>query len=65
MGEANTSQPAEPAPPEPPKPTIHEAELGQFVDWLYDEIYNRTIDPDEATRIIAGPFEGYLEKVFG
>jgi multicomponent Na+:H+ antiporter subunit E len=32
-----------------------------FVHWL--DV--RTIDPDEATRIIAGPFEGYLEKVFG
>lgn len=32
-----------------------------FVHWL--DV--RTIDPDEATRIIAGPFEPYLEKVFG
>ena len=32
-----------------------------FVHWL--DV--RTIDPDEATRIIAGPFERYLEKVFG
>jgi multicomponent Na+:H+ antiporter subunit E len=32
-----------------------------FVHWLDVT----TSDPDEATRIIAGPFEGYLEKVFG
>ena len=32
-----------------------------FVHWLDVT----TGDPDEATRIIAGPFEGYLEKVFG
>jgi len=25
----------------------------------------KTTDPDEATRLIAGPFEGYLEKTFG
>jgi multicomponent Na+:H+ antiporter subunit E len=32
-----------------------------FVHWL--DV--KTTDPDEATRIIAGPFERYLEKVFG
>ena len=32
-----------------------------FVHWLDVS----TADPDEATRIIAGPFEGHLEKVFG
>ena len=32
-----------------------------FVHWL--DV--RTTDPDEATRIFAGPFEGHLEKVFG
>ena len=32
-----------------------------FVHWLDVT----TTDPDEATRIIAGPFEEYLEKVFG
>jgi multicomponent Na+:H+ antiporter subunit E len=32
-----------------------------LVHWLNVE----TTDPDEATRIIAGPFEGHLEKVFG
>jgi multicomponent Na+:H+ antiporter subunit E len=32
-----------------------------FVHWL--DV--RTADPDEATRMIAGPFEGYLEKIFG
>jgi multicomponent Na+:H+ antiporter subunit E len=32
-----------------------------FVHWL--DV--KTTDPDEATRIIAGPFEGHLEKVFG
>jgi len=32
-----------------------------FVHWL--DV--RTIDPNEATQVIAGPFEEYLEKVFG
>ena len=32
-----------------------------FVHWLDVQ----TTDPDEATRIIAGPFEKHLEKVFG
>ena len=32
-----------------------------FVHWL--DV--KTTDPDEATRIIAGPFEEHLEKVFG
>ena len=32
-----------------------------FIHWL--DV--KTTDPDEATRIIAGPFEGHLEKVFG
>lgn len=32
-----------------------------FVHWL--DV--KTTDPDEATRIIAGPFEVHLEKVFG
>ena len=32
-----------------------------FVHWL-DVM---TTDPDEATRIIAGPFEEHLEKIFG
>jgi multicomponent Na+:H+ antiporter subunit E len=32
-----------------------------FVHWLDVS----TADPDEATRIIAGPFERHLEKVFG
>jgi multicomponent Na+:H+ antiporter subunit E len=32
-----------------------------FVHWL--DV--KTTDPDEATRIIAGPFEQYLERVFG
>ena len=32
-----------------------------FVHWLNVE----TTNPDEATRIIAGPFERHLEKVFG
>jgi multicomponent Na+:H+ antiporter subunit E len=32
-----------------------------FVHWLDVT----TTDPDEATRIFAGPFEGHLEKVFG
>jgi multicomponent Na+:H+ antiporter subunit E len=32
-----------------------------FIHWL--DV--RTIDPDEATRIIAGPFEADLEKAFG
>ncbi len=32
-----------------------------FVHWL--DV--KTTDSDEATRIIAGPFEKYLEKVFG
>jgi multicomponent Na+:H+ antiporter subunit E len=32
-----------------------------FIHWL--EV--KTTDPDEATRLIAGPFEPHLEKVFG
>jgi multicomponent Na+:H+ antiporter subunit E len=32
-----------------------------FIHWL--DV--KTIDPDEATRIIAGPFEAHLEKAFG
>jgi multicomponent Na+:H+ antiporter subunit E len=32
-----------------------------FVHWL--DV--RTIDPNEATQVIAGPYEKYLEKVFG
>jgi len=32
-----------------------------FVHWL--DV--KTTDPDEATRLIAGPFERHLEKVFG
>ena len=32
-----------------------------FIHWLDVQ----TTDPDEATRIIAGPFERHLEKVFG
>ncbi len=32
-----------------------------FVHWL--DV--KTTDPDEATRIIAGPFDKHLEKVFG
>jgi multicomponent Na+:H+ antiporter subunit E len=32
-----------------------------FVHWL--DV--KTTDPDQATRIIAGPFEEHLEKVFG
>lgn len=32
-----------------------------FVHWL--DV--RTADPDETARVIAGPFEAYLEKVFG
>jgi multicomponent Na+:H+ antiporter subunit E len=32
-----------------------------LVHWLDVE----TTNPDEATRIIAGPFERHLEKVFG
>jgi multicomponent Na+:H+ antiporter subunit E len=32
-----------------------------FIHWL--DV--KTTDPDEATRLIAGPFEHHLEKVFG
>jgi multicomponent Na+:H+ antiporter subunit E len=32
-----------------------------FIHWL--DV--KTTDPDEATRLIAGPFERHLEKVFG
>ena len=32
-----------------------------FIHWL--DV--KTTDPDEATRIIAGPFEEHLEKAFG
>jgi multicomponent Na+:H+ antiporter subunit E len=32
-----------------------------FIHWL--DV--KTTDPDEATRMIAGPFEGHLEKAFG
>ena len=32
-----------------------------FIHWL--DV--KTIDPEEATRIIAGPFEAHLEKAFG